>query len=155
MSQSTLDDDDLFGEAASEMRADVEESLADAREELPDADSIWKTEAENVLGVLNGLKSALDVGEAAERLREAKKWFVIGQRADAFEDASDLEEEIEAVEALIGDIESARESVSDLTSTVPGLKGSLEEAGAGGGSEDDADDAEDADDEGRAAEADD
>ncbi|WP_331235055.1 DUF5790 family protein [Natronorarus salvus] len=152
MSQSTLDDDDLFGEAASEMRADVEESLSAAREELPDADSIWKTEAENVLGVLNGLKSALDVGEAADRLREAKKWFVIGQRADAFEDASDLEEEIEEVEALIGEIESARESVSELTSTVPGLKGSLEEAEAGGGTEDDA---EETDDEGQAAEADD
>jgi hypothetical protein len=152
MSQSTLEDDDLFGEAASEMRADVEESLAAAREELPDADSVWKTEAENVLGVLNGLKSALDVGEATERLREAKKWFVIGQRADAFEDASDLEGEIEEVEELIGQVESARESVSELTSTVPGLKGSLEEAGTGGET---GDDVEEADDEGQAAEADD
>ncbi len=152
MSQSTLEDDDLFGEAASEMRADVEESLAAAREELPDADSVWKTEAENVLGVLNGLKSALDVGDATARLREAKKWFVIGQRADAFEDASDLEEEIEAVEALIGEVEGARESVSALTSTVPGLKASLEEAGTGNET---GDDAEETDDEGHAAEADD
>ena len=34
MSQSTLDDDELFGEAASEMREDVESSLAAARAAL-------------------------------------------------------------------------------------------------------------------------
>jgi hypothetical protein len=41
MSQSTLDDEDLFGEAAQEMRADVEEHLSAARDELPDPDAIW------------------------------------------------------------------------------------------------------------------
>ena len=72
MSQTTLDDDELFDEAASEMRADVEEALAAARESLPEGDDVWSIEADNALGVLNGLRSALDVGEAGDRFREAK-----------------------------------------------------------------------------------
>jgi hypothetical protein len=36
MAQTTLDDDDLFSEAASEMREDVESSLEKARAALPD-----------------------------------------------------------------------------------------------------------------------
>jgi hypothetical protein len=71
MSQSTLDDDDLFGEAASEMRTDVEASLAAAREELPAPDEVWTADADNTLGVLNALRSALDVAGAGEHLREA------------------------------------------------------------------------------------
>lgn len=126
MSQSTLSDDELFGEAASEIRDDVESSLEAARAELPEADEVWETDADNALGVLNGLKSALDVGDAAERVRDAKKWFVIGERADAFEDASDLEDDIEELEDVIEEIEGAREEVSDLASTVPELRSSLE-----------------------------
>ena len=41
MAQSTFDDDDLFGEAAEETRAEVEEHLAAAREELPDPDRVF------------------------------------------------------------------------------------------------------------------
>jgi hypothetical protein len=129
MSQATLDDDDLFGEAASEMRADVEDSLAAAREGLPAADDIWDVGSENTLGVLNGLRTALDAGDAAEHLRDAKKWYTMGERADAFDDADDLAEEIEAVEDLVTDIEEAREQVGDLTSTVPQLRSALEDAG--------------------------
>ncbi|WP_435344489.1 DUF5790 family protein [Haloarchaeobius sp. HRN-SO-5] len=137
MSQSTLNDDELFGEAATEMRADVEESLADAWDELPDPDDVWETDADNVLGVLNGLRSALDVGDAEEHLRDAKKWFTMGQRADAFDDADDLEAEIADLESVIADITEAGEQVGDLTSTIPGLKSTLEEARA---DEDEADD---------------
>jgi hypothetical protein len=141
MSQSTLDDDELFGEAASEMRADVEESLDAARETLPDADDIWDVEADNTLGVLNALRSALDIGDAEEHIRDAKKWYTMGERADAFEDAEDLEAAIADLEELIADIEDAREQVGDLTSTVPQLRSALEDAG-----ETDADaDADDAD----------
>ena len=129
MSQSTLDDDELFGEAASEMREDVESSLADARAELPEADDIWETSAENVLGVLNALKSALDVGAARDHLRDAKKWFTMGQRAEAFDDADAIESEIEAVEDLIEEIEDAREQVGTLATTVPGLRGTLASVG--------------------------
>jgi hypothetical protein len=128
MSQSTLDDDELFGEAANEMREDVEESLAAARDSLPDADDIWNVDADNTLGVLNALRSALDAGDAEEHLRDAKKWYTMGERADAFDDADDLAADIEAVENLVADIERAHEQVGDLTSTVPQLRSALEEA---------------------------
>jgi hypothetical protein len=128
MSQSTLDDDELFGEAASEMRADVEESLDAARESLPSADDVWDVDADNTLGVLNALNSALDIGDAEDHVRDAKKWYTMGERADAFEDADDLAEAIEDVEELIADIEDAGEQVGDLTSTIPQLRGALEDA---------------------------
>ncbi|MFP9190273.1 DUF5790 family protein [Natrialbaceae archaeon A-CW1-1] len=137
MSQASLDDDELFGEAASEMRSDVEASLADAWEALPAADDIWETDAENVLGVLNGLKSALDVGDAEDHLRDAKKWYTMGERADAFDDADDLEEEIEAIETALEDITSAGEQVGDLTATIPALRGTLAEADGDDEDEDD------------------
>jgi len=127
MSQTSLDDDELFGEAATEMRSDVEASLAEARGALPDGDAVWDVEADNTLGVLNALKGALDVGDAEDSLRDAKKWYTMGERADAFEDADDLAEEIESVGELIEDVEAAREQVGDLTSTIPQLRSALEE----------------------------
>jgi len=134
MSQTSLDDDELFGEMASEMREDVEDALAEAREGLPAADDVWETDADNVLGVLNGLRSALDVGDAEDHLRDAKKAFVMGERADAFEDADDLEAEIETLEELVADVEDAHDQVGDLASTVPEIRSTLEDAG---GDEDD------------------
>jgi hypothetical protein len=128
MSQSALDDDELFGEAANEMRSDVEDSLAAAWEALPDPEAVWETEADNVLGVLNGLKTGLDVGDAADHLKEAKKWFTMGQRAEAFEDADDLAAEIQELEGLIADVETAHDQAEDLASTIPELKGTLEDA---------------------------
>jgi len=136
--QSTLADDDLFGEAAAEMREEVEGHLDDARAALPDADAVWDVEADNVLGVLNALRSALDAGDAAEHLRQAKKTFIVGQRADAFDDPDDLEAEIEDLEALVASIEDAEDVVGDLTGTVPGIRNQLQEAV-------DADEAADAD----------
>ena len=102
MSQSTFDDDDLFGEAAAETRAEVEEHLAAAREGLPDPDDVWLTDADNVLGALNGLKSALD--------------------------ADDLEAEIAELASLVGDIESAADEVASLTGTIPAIRGALQDA---------------------------
>jgi len=139
MSQSTLDDDELFGEAASEMREDVEESLAAARESLPAAADIWDVEADNTLGVLNALNSALDTGDAEEHLRDAKKWYTMGERADAFEDADDLEAAIADVADLIADIEDAHEQVGDLTSTIPQLRSALEDADEDADADTDAD----------------
>jgi hypothetical protein len=144
--QSTLADDDLFGEAAAEMREEVEGHLDDARAALPDADAVWDVEADNVLGVLNTLRSALDVGDAAEHLRQAKKTFIVGQRADAFDDPDDLETEIEDLEELVTSIEDAEEVVGDLTGTVPGIRNQLQEAdedAEGGAAEADADATED------------
>jgi hypothetical protein len=128
MSQTTLDDDELFGEAASEVRADVEEHLAAARAALPDADAVWELEADNALGALNALRSALDVGEAEAHLRDAKKWYTMGERADAFEDAEDLAAAIEELEELVADVEDAHEQVGDLTGLLPEIRSALEEA---------------------------
>jgi hypothetical protein len=148
MSQSTLDDDELFGEAASEMRADVEESLAAARAELPDPDDVWNVESDNTLGVLNALKGALDTGAAEEHLRDAKKWYTMGERADAFDDAADLEDEIETLEGLLADVTDAHEEVSELASTIPGIRGALEDV------HEDTEGADAEDEEAEAAEAD-
>lgn len=128
MSQTTFDEEDLFGEAAAEMRSEVEGHLADARAALPAADSVWDVEADNVLGALNSLKSALDTGDAAEHLRAAKKQYVMGERADAFEDAADLEAKIDDLEALIEDVEDAHEDVSDLAGTMPEIRSALQDA---------------------------
>jgi hypothetical protein len=144
MSQATLDDDDLFGEAAAEIRDDVEEHLAAARAELPSADAVWDTEAENVLGVLNGLRSALDVGDAEDHLRQAKKWYTMGERADAFDDADDLAEDIESLQELIEQVVTVREDVGALTGAVPELRSALEAAAEDAESADeDADEDED------------
>lgn len=139
-SQRTLGDDDLFGEAAEEMRSEVEEHLDAARRSLPDADAIWNTEAQNVLGVLNGLKSALDVEEAEEHLRQAKKTFIVGQRADAFDDPDDLEAEIESLQELFVTVTEAGDLVGELTSTMPQLRGELQEAADAADEETEADD---------------
>lgn len=128
MSQATLDDDELFDEAATEMREDVEASLDEARAALPAPEDVWEAEADNTLGVLNGLKGALDTGDAADHLRDAKKWFAMGQKADAFEDADDLEADLEALETVLTQIATAHEQVSDLTATIPELRGALEDA---------------------------
>ncbi|OIB57742.1 DUF5790 family protein [Natrialba sp. SSL1] len=147
MSQATLgDDEELFGEAANEMREDVESSLADAWDALPDSDDVWEADADNVLGVLNALNSALDAGDAEDHLRDAKKWFTMGQRADAFDDADDLEAEIADLEETITDISEAGEQVGDLTATIPALRGALEDAGPDAADEDEAEEAEAADD---------
>lgn len=130
MSQSTFDDDELFGEAAEEIRSDVESSLEAARDALPGVDAIWETEAENTLGVLNGLRSAVDVDDVEDNLRDAKKWYAMGKRADAFEDADDLEAEIQAVEDVLADFETVREQAGELASTLPKLKSALEDAHA-------------------------
>ena len=136
MSQTTLDDDELFAEAASEVRADVEDALARAREALPAPGAVWDVEADNALGVLNGLRSALDLGEAPEHLRDAKKWYTMGRRADAFADGDDLADDIAEVESLFGSIEVALGAVSVLAGTLPELRSDLEAAHAGGDGDD-------------------
>ena len=128
MSQSTFEDDDLFDEAAADIRTDVETHLDAAREALPESEEIWTVEADNTLGVLNTLGQALDPGDAADHLRDAKKWYTMGERADAFEDADDLAAQIEALDAVMDDVETAHDHASELASTVPELRGALDEA---------------------------
>lgn len=147
MSQTTLDDDELFGEAANEMRTDVESSLDAARSALPAADAVWTAEADNTLGVLNTLHSALDTGDAADHLHDAKKWYTMGERADAFDDGDDLREEIEELETVIDNITTAHEQVGDLTSAIPELRGTLDSIDSTDSSDETEEESEDTDDE--------
>lgn len=128
MSQTTLDDDELFTEAAAEVREDVDSALAEARATLPDPAAVWDVEADNTLGVLNALRSAADTDEAVEHLRDAKKWYTMGEKADAFDESESLAADIEEVEELLADLETVEEHVADLASTIPELKSDLEEA---------------------------
>ena len=102
------------------MQADVENSLDNAWSALPDADDVWEidSDASNTLGVLNGLKTGLDVGDATEHLKEAKKWFTMGQRADAFDDADDLADSTSAISSADGSAPRAAASDSSTSSRV-------------------------------------
>lgn len=126
MSQTTLDDDELFTEAATEIRDDIEHALESARNNIPDPDEIWTVESENTLGVFNALRSALTTEDALDDLRDAKKWFTMGERAGAFDDASDLEAEIEALESLFTEIEQTHDAVSKVARSLPDLRNELE-----------------------------
>jgi hypothetical protein len=127
MAQSTLEDDELFDEASDEIRDDVEGALEEARDALPDSDDVLDVEGDNIIGVLNSLKTGLDAEEAHEALREAKKWYGIGERADAFDAGfvEETEEEIEEVEGALGALEDAERSATELTDAVASLKDSL------------------------------
>lgn len=127
MAQSTLDDDELFDEASEEMRGDVEDALGDARDALPESEDVLGVEGDNIIGVLNSLKSGLDPGEAEDSLREAKKWFSIGKEAGAFDDefADETEEGIQEIEQALDALGDAEESATDLTDAVASLKDTL------------------------------
>lgn len=125
MGQATLDDEDLFGEAADELQRDVRSHINDAWEALPDPDAIWAAQSENVIGVLNTLRSSLDVSDAREHLREARKWHTIAVRADAIEDDT-VSDELSDLEEMIASIETMREQVGAVTSELPGLREQLQ-----------------------------
>lgn len=127
MAQSTFDDEDLFTEASSEMQEDVEDAVQEARESLPDPSEIMRVEGDNVIGVLNNLKSGLDIGDAGESLREAKKWFSMGKRADAFDDefTTRIEKEIGELEEAVNAVQRAEQNATELTDSVATLKNSL------------------------------
>ena len=125
MAQATLDNDELFGEAAGELREQVDEALDAARASLPEATAIWETDAENVLGVLNGVRTAIDTETATEQLRNAKKWYTMGQRAGAFEADGELAAEIASLEETIEKLSEVEELVTSLTTTLPGLRDNL------------------------------
>ena len=130
MGQTTFDDDELLDEATDEKREVVREHLADARAELPTADAVWETDADNVLGALNGLSAALDTEAAVEPLRQARKEFLLGQQAGVFEEGDELGEELEAVVDLVDSLQEAHDRVGKLTSTVPKLRSDLQDAHA-------------------------
>lgn len=125
MSQATLDDDALFGEAADELGANVREHVDAAWAALPDPEQIWAAESENVLGVLNTLRSGLDVEEARAHVRDAKKWYTLGTRAEAFDPDDPLAEELATLEETIESIEALRAQVGDVASELPAVRKTL------------------------------
>ncbi len=126
MGQTTFDDDELLGEATDEMRAEVREHLEEARSQLPTADAIWEMDAKNMLGALNGLRTALNPEDAATALRQARKQYLLGERAGAFDEDDDLADDLEEVAELLATVEEAYEQVGELTSTVPQLRSDLQ-----------------------------
>lgn len=74
--------------------------------------------------MLNTLKTALNTEEVASHVRDAKKAFVIGQRADAF-DGDDLADDLAAIEDVLADLEAASEHAGALAETLPELRGAL------------------------------
>ncbi|ERH13133.1 MAG: hypothetical protein J07HB67_02167 [halophilic archaeon J07HB67] len=133
MGQTSFDDDELLSEATDETRATVEEHLAAARAELPTADAVWETDANNVLGALNGLSAALDTDDAADSLRRAKKEYLLGRQAGVFDEDDELGAELDAVADLLTTLQTAHEQVGELTSTVPQLRSGLQEIHAAEG----------------------
>lgn len=125
MGQATLDDEDLFGEAADELQRDVRSHIADGWDALPAPDAIWMANADNVIGVLNTLRSNLDVSDAREHLREARKWHTVAVRAEAVDDDT-VGEELTELEEMIDTIETIREQVSGVTSELPALREQLQ-----------------------------
>jgi uncharacterized phage infection (PIP) family protein YhgE len=126
VSQASFDGDDLFDEATGEIQSDIQDELDALDEALPAPDEIWEVDADNILGTLNTLKSVADVEDATTHLREAKKQYMLGERADAFDGGNDLEDEIRQAEELVGSLQQLSEDVTELTATIPQLRSELQ-----------------------------
>jgi hypothetical protein len=123
--------DHLFDEASDELRTDVEDHLSDAEASLPKVDTVWETDADNIIGVLNQLKAALDGEGVHEPYTEARKWFLLGAEANAFDaDVHDaFEDRFDAVGDAIERLGLASECVAELTPMFPELRAAIEEVG--------------------------
>lgn len=118
-------EDDLFEDAVGELTQDIETHLSHAEDNLPDPDELWDVDAPNLLGVLNTLRGKLDVEDATTELREARKNYVLADRADAFDDNDTLDERLDELDTLIEELESTQQQVTELTNTVPEIKSTL------------------------------
>ena len=127
MAQATLGDEELFGEATAELREDIIESIEAAWASLPESEAIWSVKADNVLGVLNTLRTSLDTDEASNHLRTAQKWYTVLEQADAFDETDDIVSELEALTETIASIEAIREDIGSVASTLPTIKSQLDD----------------------------
>lgn len=124
---SGTEDDDLFEDAITELTTEINTHLTNAHTELPDTAEIWDVDAPNILGALNTLRGELDITTARTELREARKKYVLADRADAFDDTDTLGDEIQSLSEVIDALETTREQVADLTNTIPDVKQRLDE----------------------------
>lgn len=124
----TDDNDALFDEASDELQEEVREDLSDAEEALPDADAFWELDSGNVVGVLNQLQSTVKVEDAQDSFQEARKSFLLGEKADAFseEEQENFESRFEDIEDAVTSMTEVRESVENIIPKVPEVKSALE-----------------------------
>ncbi len=126
MGQATLDDDDLFGEAAAELREDITAALDEAETALPAEDDVWTPEGGNLLGQLNTLRSTLEADETVASLREAKKWIAVAERSGAIEDDDELIERLNNIEQRLSMMTEVRDATGNLTAQLPELRQALQ-----------------------------
>lgn len=126
MSQSTFDDDELFAEATEEIQADVEAAIARANEQLPTDDDLSAVDDETVPAVLDSVEAELTIEPIEDALAAAQKAFLVGQRADAFDDEYVTETEATIAQlrdatTILREIETATVTLGDALSTLETL----------------------------------
>ena len=112
MSQTSLDDDELFTEATADIQSDIEESLTAATAALPSHADLVEHDTETAVAALESVEGAVDIDAAEAAVADVKKTFLLGQRADAFDSeyATETEatiSELEETVTTLGAIASA------------------------------------------------
>lgn len=120
MPQSTFDEDELFDEAAEELHQEVEAALEQARGEVPEADAMIETDADNVIEMLTAVSATVSSVDIAIKLEDAKKRFAIGRRADAFDEGfvDEVESELAALQEAVEVLQSIEDTATELTEAV-------------------------------------
>ena len=120
MSQPTFDDDELIEEATEEIKTDVEDALSRADEALPAEDELLRVEDETLPVVLDVVDEKLEIQPVEDAVTDAQKAFVIGKRADAFENKY-----ITETEATIAHLHEAIETLQEIDTAGTDLTNAL------------------------------
>lgn len=117
MSESMFDDDELFAEAAEELQVDVDDALTRAREHVPAEEVVLGADQDELQAVLASLTTTLDIEAIKDALQEARKAFVMGRRADAFDDEyiADTEATMTTLEDTVTTLQNIEAAATDLT----------------------------------------
>ena len=118
MSQASFDNDELFTEATADIQSEIEESLTAATAALPSHADLIEHDTETAVAALESVEATIDLDAAEAAVADAKKTFLLGQRADAFESeyATETEatiSELEETVATLGAIASASEELRE------------------------------------------
>ncbi|MFB6282936.1 MAG: DUF5790 family protein [Halobacteria archaeon] len=127
MSQTSFDEDQLFDEAADEIKQEIESSLENAEETLPEGEEFIEVEGNNLIGILNSFKTRIGSEKPGKQLREAKKSLEIGKRSEALNDeyVEKTEEKIGTLAEIQSGIEEAEARATELTDAVVDVKNKL------------------------------
>lgn len=121
---------ELLNEASTELQDSIHEHLVSANKKLPDGVEVVSANGDNAIGTLNQIQSVTRVGDEVEtHLIEAKKKFILLDRADAIEASKkeSLEEQISQLEMALNRIDDIQTYVTELIPAVPDAKSALEE----------------------------